>query len=261
METYKYVYPIVASDMDITYHITPNPILLYFQDSFARYLSSKRLAAFDIIDQNLIWVITEIDINVIGKRPLWSDQIQVEIEFAEISSVRIYVNYKVLDSNGIPFVEGTSCWVIINSVTKRPFAAREMLHEAGICVNPDSKKKEIKGTASSNQELYKEVQHQVNVTDLDFNGHVCNRSYLSIAMGTAPLDFIKTHAPKRFHIKFVREAFFGELLTCELFKATDVENVFWHKIISSQEKEICSIYSEWETEDAYSDNVAEIVKR
>ena len=261
MKTYTCNYPIVASDMDITYRMTPNAILLYFQDCFARYLTSKHLAAFDVIKDNLIWIISEIDMNYVDERPLWSDNIQVTFDFVEIGAVRIYINYQILNSQGKPFVEGSCCWAVLNSVTKRPFSAKELLESRGISVNEEVARYEVRKPVSAEKELFQKVEHQVNVTDLDFNGHVCNRSYVTIAMGTAPIDFVRTHAPKRMHIKFLRESFFGETLKCKVFKAVEGSPVFWHSVVNSQGKEICSIYSEWTSDEAEQKDVAEVINR
>ena len=261
MKTFQQQYTILASEMDITYHITPNAIMLYFQDCFARYLTLHHLAAFDIVKQNKIWVITEFDVNFKKERPLWAENITVELWFTEIASVRCYVDYRILNGKGDVFAEGTSCWVIIDSVTKRPFAAREMLNAGGIFGACDERTK-IAPQISSPKVFNLKVEHKVNVTDLDFNGHVCNRSYLSIAMATAPMEFIKSATPTRFNIKFVREAFMGEILTCNVYKAEDSANVYWHSIVNSTGKDICTVYSEWTTENTgLEKDVSDLIPR
>ena len=258
MENYQQSYSILASDMDITYHITPNAIMLYFQDCFARFLSSKRLAAFDIIKENLIWVISDFELNFVKERPLWSSDINVKIQFSNISSVRIYVDYWICDKNDEVFAEGTSTWAIINSITKRPFGAKEMLEEGGITANGNAQ--EIRTIPKTIEEPFKEIEHQVNVTDLDFNGHVCNRTYLSISMGTVPLEFIKSYSPRYMHIKFNRESFFGEILTCKVIKGENQS--YWYDIINSKNKNICNIYVEWEdNKETLSKDVSELIER
>ena len=259
MEIYQQTYSILASDMDITYHITPNAIMLYFQDCFARFLTSKRLAAFDIIKDNLIWVISDLELNFVKERPLWSSEIKVKIRFSEISTVRIYVDYWICDAQDEPFAQGTSIWAIINSVTKRPFAAKEMLENGGIVAGGTPMKSGIVPD-NTNKIAFKEVEHSVNVTDLDFNGHLCNRTYLSISMATLPLDFIKKYSPRYIHIKFTREAFFGEVLTCKISRNDEL--TYWYDIVNNKGKAICNIYSEWEdASESLSKDVSELIER
>ena len=260
MAVYQQKYTIVASEMDITYHVTPQAILLYFQDTFARFLTSKQVAAFDVIKKNLIWVITEFDLHFVDERPFWADDIMVEIEFTEISAIRMYVDFRLLNKHGKEFAHGTSSWVIVDSITKRPFAAKEMVSEAGITASGAGRTK-IAGPRSSEKDFYQTHEHQVNVTDLDFNGHMCNRSYVMIAMGTAPIEFIKTRSLSRMHVKFVREAFFGDQLACNIYKSADVAETYWHNFVNTEGKEVCSIYSEWQVDPAGAKDISEIIER
>lgn len=260
MTTFRQKYTIVASEMDITYRVTPQAILLYFQDTFARFLTSRHLAAFDIIKQQLIWVITEFDVHFTGERPLWADDIMVEVEFTEVSPVRIYVDFRLLDREEKLFVQGTSCWVIVNSETKRPFGAKDLLAAAGIVGSGKEKRKATKENAAE-KVLYQVHEHRVNVTDLDFNGHMCNRSYVGIAQSTAPVDFISHASLQRMHVKFLREAFFDDLLSCRIYKAAGQQGLYWHQFLNASEKEVCTIFTEWDMKPGDAPDVAELIFR
>lgn len=259
MNLYQQKYSIVASDMDVTYHMTPNAIMLYFQDCFARFLTSKRLAAFDIIKDGLIWIVYDMETNFVKERPLWSSEMTVKIRFSEISAVKIYVDYWLCDASDEVFAQGTSVWAIINTKTKRPFPAKELLEKGGITAEGSPMKSGAVEDAANKTHL-KDVQHVVNVTDLDFNGHVCNRTYLSISIATQPLEFIRKFSPRYLHIKFNREAFFGETLDVKV--SNDGDGKFWYDIVNSNGKNICNIYSEWvDNEEELSKDVSELIVR
>lgn len=259
MELYQQKYSIVASDMDITYHMTPNAIMLYFQDCFARFLTSKHLAAFDIIKDDLIWIIYDLEVDFVKERPLWSSEMKVKIKFTEISAIKIYVDFLLCDANDEIFAQGTSVWAIINQKTKRPFPAKELLDKGDIKAEGTHLKSNVVEDITNKTPL-KDVQHVVNVTDLDFNGHVCNRTYLTISIATQPLEFIKKYSPKYMHIKFNREAFFGETLTVKV--SNDGEEKYWYDIVNSKGKNICNIYSVWENhEKELSEDVSVIIDR
>lgn len=245
MTVYRKQYTVVASDMDVTYRMTPNAVMLYFQDAFARCLTARRLAAFDLVQQQLLWVITGFEVDYCGERPLWSDEVGVEIRFSAITPVRTYVAFRLYDAHNGLFAEGNSCWVLINSVTKRPCAVQPLLAAAGITADGEEVPA-MDWLAGRPGSLAFEVKHQVNVTDLDFNGHVCNRSYLSIAMATAPLDFVRSAVPRQLKIRFLREAFMGEELTCSVFSSPAEPLTYWHEIGNAQGKAVCSICSRWE---------------
>ena len=65
MNKYIQNYTITNDCMDINYRLKPVEILMYFQDNFARYLTSKKIGAFDIVKEDLYWVISEINVEIV----------------------------------------------------------------------------------------------------------------------------------------------------------------------------------------------------
>lgn len=261
MDFFKQTYKIVGADIDITYHVSPNAILLYFQDCFANFLSSKRLAAFDIIKDNLLWVITHFNLSFTAQRAVWSENIDVEIWIREISSARVFVNYRIKNHDNLIIAEGSSCWVIINAQTKRPINIKNLLEQVGIRPYEADVCQCRIGPSNSNPVFFKEISHQVNITDLDFNGHMCNRSYLSVAMATAPVEFIHKYVPKHIQIKFIREAFLEDELKCLVYKMENIP-VFHHKLINAQGEAVCTIISEWILRDDHAEHdISQIIRR
>lgn len=49
---YRHTYTATASDITPLYRLTPNAMLMYFQDSFARLMTIHNVAAFDIVKQS-----------------------------------------------------------------------------------------------------------------------------------------------------------------------------------------------------------------
>lgn len=241
VEKFRIKYKVTASDMDVVYRMTPNAMLMYFQDCFANYLSGKRLAAFDIADKNLIWMITEFEVSVIGQRPYWSEDILVEIWFSGISAVKSHVDFRLYDKDGSLFSYGTSTWIILNYATKRPCSPLALLSDDTI---PASRKKKHTLPSCEIDACWQSFEHKVNVTDLDFNGHVCNRSYLALAASAFSVEFVRTHDLFFLQIKFMNEAFFGDVLTCEVFRHTESAS-YWSRITNAENKPVCEIYSRW----------------
>ena len=70
---YRHTYTATASDITPLYRLTPNSMLMYFQDSFARLMTIYGIAAFDIVKQRRMWVITEDQIDVQSTVTYWSE--------------------------------------------------------------------------------------------------------------------------------------------------------------------------------------------
>ncbi len=87
---YVHRYSLTAADMDTRYRMTPNAVLLYYQDCWARFMACLHLAAFDVVKQNRIWVITEFNAWFEEQTALWSDDIDVTVWNSELTVLRLY---------------------------------------------------------------------------------------------------------------------------------------------------------------------------
>jgi acyl-CoA thioesterase FadM len=94
MNQYTHRYSLTAADMDTRYRMTPNAVLLYYQDCWARYMACLHLAAFDIVKQNRIWVITEFNAWFEEQTAFWSDDIDVSVWNSEVSALRLYAEFR-----------------------------------------------------------------------------------------------------------------------------------------------------------------------
>ena len=94
-----------------------------------------------------------------------------------------------------------------------------------------------------------QIEHRVNPINLDFNGHVNNRTYLSIAMQSADEAFMDAHAIRCLTIHWLKETFLGDTLICRLNllpNETD-EPVYHylHSIARNDAETAAQVYSEW----------------
>ena len=108
---YRHTYTPTASDITPLYRLTPNALLMYFQDSFARLMTMHGVAAFDIVKQRRMWVITEVQIDVQPTVAFWSEDFTVELWVSELSALRIYCDFRIVRrDNEALLASGTSQW-------------------------------------------------------------------------------------------------------------------------------------------------------
>ena len=94
-----------------------------------------------------------------------------------------------------------------------------------------------------------QIEHRVNPINLDFNGHVNNRTYLSIAMQSADEAFMDTHAIRCLAIHWLKESFLGDTLTSRLSllpnEADETVYHYLHTISRNDAETAAQVYSEW----------------
>ena len=243
-------YSIILDDMDLlTYRLRPIAAISYVQDAFARFTTSKKMAAFDMMPRNLYWIVSEFNIDFLSYLPYWSEEIEAEIWFSEVSKLKFYTDFNIFYRGKI-FAKGDALWFLIDKNSKRPYKTDEFLDRIEICseytlgahkkfILPEADKKVI------------EFIHKNNLSDIDFNNHVNNKSYINLAEMTSTKEFKRTHTIKQLRIKFNRETFLDDVLSCTAYSAKE-PGTYIHKI-EKDGVSVCDITSSWEDKITPSD--------
>lgn len=243
MDKYIQQFTVTANDMNNQYRLTPHAVLLYFQDCFARYMSHKHLAAFDLVKQHQMWIITEFRAELSTADVFWADDLEVTLWASEISTLRMYTEFVIRKTSDASLVaQGVGCWSLLNTESHRLVAMTELASQVPI-VPELTLGSHKKNRFPQDGELMKKVLHTVNLLDLDFNGHMNNRSYLSIAMLTATDAFLAQNRPVSFDVHWMHETFEEDVVACELFKVG--ENQYLHRLSKSNGEVAAEIFSTW----------------
>lgn len=255
---YKRRYNVTSADIYKDYRISAHAVLLYFQESFARFMACLQLGAFDLVKENKMWVITEMSADMAPVDTFWGDDIEVTIWVSEISLLRIYADYYIVNlRTGERVVSGSSSWSLMNAETRHleptDVVAKKITVDPEMMVETHRKMRFPK-----DGELRTQIVHKVNRTDVDFNMHVNNRSYLKIAMITSSDRFIAQNRARKMIIHWLHETYLDEMLTCSLLQVCD--STYLHKLTKEDGTVAAEIYSVWEP--LVSDvDVAEVVIR
>ncbi len=242
MTKYSHKYNVILDNMDmVEYRLRPVSAIMYLQDSFARYCATKKVAAYDLFPKNIYWVIGELNIEFNYALPFWSEEIEAQIWISEMTTLKIYTDFKLYYKN-IPVAQGNGCWFLLNMDTKRPVKTDILKDKMELC-NEFTLGEHKKFVIENTKDLIVEIQHKNNLSDIDFNNHVNNKSYINIAEVTIPENFKKTNTLKKLYVKFCRESFLNDILICRAYK-TAAPNTFVHKIMKD-ETSICEIQTEW----------------
>lgn len=255
---YKRRYNVTSADIYKDYRISAHAVLLYFQESFARFMACLQLGAFDLVKENKMWVITEMSADMAPVDTFWGDDIEVTIWVSEISLLRIYADYYIVNlRTGERVVSGSSSWSLMNAETRHleptDVVAKKITVDPEMMVETHRKMRFPK-----DGELRTQIVHKVNRTDVDFNMHVNNRSYLKIAMITSSDRFIAQNRARKMIIHWLHETYLDEMLTCSLLQVGD--STYLHKLTKEDGTVAAEIYSVWEPLVSNVD-VAEVVIR
>ena len=263
---YRHTYTATASDITPLYRLTPNAMLMYFQDSFARLMTIHNVAAFDIVKQRRMWVITEVHIDVQPTVTYWSEDFTVEIWVSELTSLRIYCDFRIVrkdrsgrlqGKNEQLIASGTSQWNILNLDTKRlettDFLADKLTVVPELMTGTHKKVRFPKA-----QSVDMQMEHRATRLDLDFNFHVSNRSYVSIALLTMPDEVLFSQALSSVTVHWLHETYLDDTLTCRMSHTDD--GSYLHNLTNSEGVVVCELKSRWQPQPDIPE-VSEVLNR
>lgn len=255
---YRHTYTPTASDITPQYWLTPNAMLMYFQDSFARLMTIHHFAAFDIVKQQRMWVITEFHIDVKPTVTFWSEDFVVELWISELSTLRIYCDFRIVRADNEELIaSGTSQWNILNLETKR-LETTDFLKDALTVVPELMTESHKKVRFSKPQSVDMQLVHRVSRLDLDFNYHVNNRSYVSIALLTMPDEVLATQTLTSLTVHWLHETYLDDTLTCKMSHIDD--GSYLHKLTNAEGVVVCELMSRWQPQPEIPE-VSEVLNR
>lgn len=255
---YRHTYTSTASDITPTYRLTPNALLMYFQDSFARLMTIHDVAAFDIVKQHRMWVITEVQIDIQPTVAYWSEDFTVELWVSELTSLRIYCDFRIFrKDNGLLIASGTSQWNILNLYTKR-LETTDFLADKLTVVHEMMTGSHKKTRFPKPQSVDMQMEHRATRLDLDFNFHVSNRSYVSIALLTMPEEVLATQTLASLTVHWLHETYLDDTLVCTMSRTAD--DGYLHKLTNAEGVVVCELLSRWQPQPEAAD-VSEVLNR
>lgn len=235
-KTYEKEYTIRSVEMDSEYLLRKIDAVRFFQETYALYCKDNKLAAFDLVDKNIYWVLAQMKIEYTGPMPKWSEDITVRFWFSEISKLKIYSEFQII-YNGEVIVKGDSIWFLLNTETKRPICPMPTLE--CINVNPNlifgAHTKFVKPQGG---EMICSRKYKVGIFDIDFNHHLNNLRYLDFAIRTLSEDYLRTHSIKSFTVQFQKECFLDDELESSAYRKSE-NNIYF--ILTRNSETVCEI--------------------
>ena len=212
-------------------------MLMYFQDSFARLMTIHHVAAFDIVKQHRMWVITEVQMDIRPTVTYWSENFTVEIWVSELTSLRIYCDFRIVRKDNEQLIaSGTSQWNILNLDTKR-LETTDFLADK-LTVVPElmtASHKKVRFPKPQTFDML--MEHRATRLDLDFNFHVSNRSFI---------------------VHWLHETYLDETLTCHMSHIDD--GSYLHTLTNAEGIVVCELMSRWQQQPEIPE-VSEVLNR
>lgn len=206
-------YVVSLNDMLPDYRLSVFAAFGYFQDSVARFFSDRHSGTFDMLPLGIMWVIPDHSMTVEGEFPMWGDEVTVETVLSEITPMRLTFDYRLLDRDMAVFAHGSGTWVPVAAETGRPTPMDTVCEINLDPVDGMSGTLHRKVVFPKAGTMVKEQSKLMTISDMDFNRHVGNRSYINFALQSLPVDLDQDYDVTGISVRFLRQTYIGDTLT------------------------------------------------
>lgn len=156
----------------------------------------------DIFEQyGLVWVVTDYEVELTCL-PHYQETITIETEAISYNKFFCYRTFHIYDTVGNLLIKILAHFVLIDFETRKISPVPEELIAP---YQAERVKKVARASKYGTMEEAAEHVREVRYFDIDLNGHVNNSKYLEWMYESLDYDFLATHRPSYFQIKYIKE--------------------------------------------------------
>lgn len=181
----------------------------------------------EIFEQyGLVWVVTDYEVDI-TRLPRYQETITIETEAISYNKFFCYRTFHIYDEAGDLLIKILAYFVLIDFEIRKVSPVPEELIAP---YQSERVKKVARAPKYDTLEEALEQEREVRYFDIDLNGHVNNSKYLEWMYESLEYEFLITHRPTYFQLKYIKEVAPEALVTTKVV----VENgVSQHEIWSN----------------------------
>jgi acyl-ACP thioesterase len=156
---------------------------------------------------NQVWILSRMSVQV-NRRPKYGETITVRTWPRGGEKLHALRDYDIRDIDDKPAVLARSCWIIIDIDKRRPLRPQSIMEKMPLNEGLDA----LPFASGLNEQLsLKKKQERIAVyTDVDYNGHVNNVSYIRWIEDNVDSSLLEQANRMRLDINYLHEVLPGE---------------------------------------------------
>lgn len=232
---------ICSYDVDFTRRATLASLCRYFLEAAWNHAESLGVGFNYLQNQQKFWVLSRL-LMELERPPAWGSPVTVRTWPRQVRSVFAMRDFEFLDSAGMRVVAGSSAWLVLDAVSKRPQRLEKLLpgledwgDDTALGENPQK---------LGDLETWDAVTPvTVRYSDIDVNRHVNSSRYIGWILDTYSLQFHGEHSVRSFEINYLGETLEGDVLSVR--SGQFMEGVFFHSLVKPDGNTVCRARLEW----------------
>jgi len=228
-------------DVDLNRRASLPALCRYFLEAAWNHAEVLGVGFSRLADQKLFWVLSRLLICV-DTLPEWGQPLTLHTWPRPTRSLFAMRDFEFLDLDGRQIVAGSSAWLVLDAVRRRPQKLDKLLSD--IHVFP-----ERTATGRDPEKLPAFTPSEsapafpVRYSDIDVNSHVNSATYLAWILDSYPSQFHQSHSLKTVEINYLEETRAGETVVVNSLDPSEAQS--FHSIERSGGGTACRARLTW----------------
>jgi len=211
LPVWKSHYRVQGLDADLMSLAKVSALCNYFQESAGQHADHLGVGYAALLSKGMVWILSRLRIQI-EAYPILGEEIVLETWPAGIDGLFALRSFTIARANGQKVIKGTSAWLVIEKVTRKPLRDVSVLLK-NIPENPFYAGEDIDiPKVRPVQGLTKTGTVTARYSDLDANAHVNNNRYIEWTMNAFDAEWYRTRRIHDLAISFLNELHAGNTL-------------------------------------------------
>ena len=225
VDVWQETFPVRFGAIDKSDRLTLNAALQFFQEAAISHAENLGVGREEMAHSKQGWVLSRLTV-IADRRPKYQETITVRSWPRGGEKLFAMRNFDIRDKDDVPVVKAKSAWIIVDIEKRRPLRPQSIMDSLPQNEGLESLPAEANAVISlpERDNLQIVATKKALYTDIDYNGHVNNVSYIKWIEDTLDPQLPENADKMRMDINYLNEVLSGE--TVKIFSAQIEDDAF-----------------------------------
>ena len=212
VDVWQETFPVRFGAIDKSDRLTLDAVFQFFQEAAICHAENLGVGREDMARTGQAWILSRMSV-LVDRRPKYCETVTVRSWPRGGEKLFAMRNYDIRDKDDIPVIAARSAWIILDMEKRRPLRPQSIMDSLPQNEGLEAIPPEAGGAAglAERENLQKTSERKALYTDVDYNGHVNNVSYIKWIEDALEPQFLEKAEKMRLDINYL-----NEILGCEV---------------------------------------------